>query len=112
MPRRETATLLLGVSGRHDGFSCESSAFRSLSQGHNNMSPLVVKAGEQIHSKNGMWRHDDIIGKRYGCKVSSKTGYFAYILHPTPELWTLCLPHRTQIIYTPDIRYAHQGRRS
>ena len=76
------------------------------------MSPLVVKAGEQIHSKNGMWRHDDIIGKRYGCKVSSKTGYFAYILHPTPELWTLCLPHRTQIIYTPDIRYAHQGRRS
>ena len=25
------------------------------------------------------------------------------ILHPTPELWTLALPHRTQILYTADI---------
>lgn len=26
-----------------------------------------------------------------------------YILHPTPELWTLNLPHRTQILYSTDI---------
>lgn len=25
------------------------------------------------------------------------------MLQPTPELWTKTLPHRTQIIYTPDI---------
>lgn len=25
------------------------------------------------------------------------------MLQPTPELWTQTLPHRTQIIYTPDI---------
>lgn len=25
------------------------------------------------------------------------------MLQPTPDLWTQCLPHRTQIIYTPDI---------
>lgn len=28
---------------------------------------------------------------------------WAHVLQPTPELWTQTLPHRTQIIYTPDI---------
>ena len=27
---------------------------------------------------------------------------FAHILPPTPELWTVSLPHRTQVVYTPD----------
>jgi len=26
-------------------------------------------------------------------------------LHPTPELWTNVLPHRTQILYLPDISF-------
>ena len=37
-------------------------------------------------------------------KVYSKNGKgFVYILHPSPELWTVTLPHRTQILYTTDI---------
>lgn len=28
---------------------------------------------------------------------------WAFVLQPTPDLWTQTLPHRTQIIYTPDI---------
>lgn len=35
-------------------------------------------------------------------KVELSRGW-AYALQPTPELWTQTLPHRTQIIYTPDI---------
>ena len=28
---------------------------------------------------------------------------YVYVLHPTPELWTKTLPHRTQILYATDI---------
>ena len=27
------------------------------------------------------------------------------MLHPTPELWTIVLSHRTQILYQPDISF-------
>jgi tRNA (adenine57-N1/adenine58-N1)-methyltransferase len=30
---------------------------------------------------------------------------YVHLLRPTPELWTLSLPHRTQILYTTDISY-------
>ncbi|KAK4219219.1 S-adenosyl-L-methionine-dependent methyltransferase [Rhypophila decipiens] len=33
------------------------------------------------------------------------TSGFIHILPPTPELWTLSLPHRTQVVYTPDYSY-------
>lgn len=32
---------------------------------------------------------------------TNKKGWI-YALHPTPELWTRSLPHRTQIIYSSD----------
>ncbi|KAK2579266.1 hypothetical protein KPH14_008226 [Odynerus spinipes] len=43
-----------------------------------------------------------LVGKKYGSKVQLSRGW-GYVLQPTPELWTLTLPHRTQIIYSPDI---------
>lgn len=50
----------------------------------------------------GALRVKDLIGKKFGSKVFLSKGY-GFILQPSPELWTLTLPHRTQIIYTPDI---------
>ncbi|XP_071444088.1 tRNA (adenine(58)-N(1))-methyltransferase catalytic subunit TRMT61A [Hetaerina americana] len=44
-----------------------------------------------------------LIGRRYGCRAPLSRGGWAIPLHPTSELWTRTLPHRTQIIYTPDI---------
>ncbi|XP_032963695.1 tRNA (adenine(58)-N(1))-methyltransferase catalytic subunit TRMT61A isoform X2 [Rhinolophus ferrumequinum] len=35
--------------------------------------------------------------------VTCGRGGWVYVLHPTPELWTLNLPHRTQILYSTDI---------
>ncbi|MCJ1241891.1 tRNA (adenine-N(1)-)-methyltransferase catalytic subunit trm61 [Varicellaria rhodocarpa] len=36
--------------------------------------------------------------------VVASTG-FAHLLPPTPECWTMSLPHRTQVVYTPDYSY-------
>ncbi|KAK3359872.1 S-adenosyl-L-methionine-dependent methyltransferase [Lasiosphaeria hispida] len=30
---------------------------------------------------------------------------FIHVLPPTPEIWTTSLPHRTQVVYTPDASY-------
>lgn len=30
---------------------------------------------------------------------------FLHLMYPTPESWTLSLPHRTQVVYTPDYSY-------
>ncbi|PZC77996.1 hypothetical protein B5X24_HaOG202668 [Helicoverpa armigera] len=43
-----------------------------------------------------------LIGANYGSRVELSKGW-GHVLQPTPELWSLTLPHRTQIIYTPDI---------
>ncbi|MCJ1413219.1 tRNA (adenine-N(1)-)-methyltransferase catalytic subunit trm61 [Ptychographa xylographoides] len=42
--------------------------------------------------------------------VVASTG-FAYLLPPTPESWTTSLPHRTQVVYTPDYSYILQRLR-
>ncbi|KAE9977743.1 hypothetical protein BLS_001166 [Venturia inaequalis] len=36
---------------------------------------------------------------------------FAHVLPPTPELWTVSLPHRTQVVYTPDYSFILQKLR-
>jgi len=42
--------------------------------------------------------------------ITAGTG-FAHLLPPTPESWTISLPHRTQVVYTPDSSYILQRMR-
>lgn len=74
--------------------------------------PLVIDKTETFNTKYGPFPHDKMIGVRYGTQVpsSSKAG-FLHVLAPTPELWTMSLPHRTQIVYTPDSSYIVQRLR-
>ncbi|KAI0064087.1 tRNA methyltransferase complex GCD14 subunit [Artomyces pyxidatus] len=67
---------------------------------------LVVTPGKDFNSRYGNYRHSDLIGLPYGSKVRSRNGSgFIHVLRPTPELWTLALPHRTQILYLADIAF-------
>ena len=67
---------------------------------------FIVTPGKEFNSKYGNYRHADLIGLPYGSKVASRTGKgFIHVLRPTPELWTLALPHRTQILYIADIAF-------
>uniref|UniRef100_A0A3Q1FG75 tRNA (adenine(58)-N(1))-methyltransferase n=1 Tax=Acanthochromis polyacanthus TaxID=80966 RepID=A0A3Q1FG75_9TELE len=72
--------------------------------GHNSVMPVKVQQGAQTQTRYGVIRHSsDLIGQPYGSKVTCSKGGWVYVLHPTPELWTVALPHRTQILYTTDI---------
>ncbi|GFN84238.1 tRNA (adenine(58)-n(1))-methyltransferase catalytic subunit trmt61a [Plakobranchus ocellatus] len=70
--------------------------------GYDNMLPMIVTKGMTHQTKFGALRHDSVVGKKFGTRIQCPKGWI-YILHPTPELWTLSLPHRTQILYTTDI---------
>ncbi|KAF2753952.1 tRNA methyltransferase complex GCD14 subunit [Pseudovirgaria hyperparasitica] len=52
----------------------------------------------------------DADGEDVKAAVVASTG-FAHLLPPTPEAWTLSLPHRTQVVYTPDYSYVLQRLR-
>ena len=68
--------------------------------------PITISPGSVYNSKFGCYPHDTLIGSPYGSKVHSKSGRgFVHALRPTPELWTLALPHRTQILYAADIAF-------
>ncbi|KAI1298447.1 tRNA (adenine(58)-N(1))-methyltransferase catalytic subunit TRMT61A [Halotydeus destructor] len=62
----------------------------------------VMEEGKVFQTKFGALKHDSLIGTKYGQKYQCARGY-VHILRPTPELWTMCLPHRTQILYFNDI---------
>ncbi|XP_028177542.1 tRNA (adenine(58)-N(1))-methyltransferase catalytic subunit TRMT61A [Ostrinia furnacalis] len=64
------------------------------------------KKGEMVdnvfQTPFGALKVRNLIGAEYGSRVELSKGW-GHVLQPTPELWSLTLPHRTQIIYTPDI---------
>ncbi|KAL6518820.1 hypothetical protein OROHE_017573 [Orobanche hederae] len=80
-------------------------------ENYGSMKAVNVSEKEVLQNRFGVFKHCDWIGKQFGSKVfTNKGGFtdkggFIYLLAPTPELWTLVLSHRTQILYIADISF-------
>ncbi|KAL2621433.1 hypothetical protein R1flu_001638 [Riccia fluitans] len=69
------------------------------------MKAVTVTKNGEFQNRYGLFMHNDWIGKPFGCKVTGKKGGFVHLLAPSPQLWTLVLTHRTQILYIMDISF-------
>lgn len=68
---------------------------------HETSYAVDVRRGCTLTMKYGALKHEYIIGKKFGSRVSATAGY-VYVLRPTADLWTRALKRHTQILYTPD----------
>lgn len=62
------------------------------------------KRDEQSQGQDGLAEKKQKAEVEPKAAVEAATG-FVHLLPPTPEIWTASLPHRTQVVYTPDYSY-------
>ncbi|KAJ5609520.1 tRNA (adenine(58)-N(1))-methyltransferase catalytic subunit trm61 [Penicillium herquei] len=71
------------------------------SRGRRPANPAKRKADELDESGTTTGVDDDAPVQK---AVAAASG-FLHMMYPTPEAWTLSLPHRTQVVYSPDYSY-------
>eukprot|EP00397_Hematodinium_sp_SG-2012_P041168 GEMP01045277.1.p1 GENE.GEMP01045277.1~~GEMP01045277.1.p1 ORF type:complete len:296 (+),score=36.02 GEMP01045277.1:125-889(+) len=69
------------------------------------MQQVTIVRDHITNHKFGNFHHNDMLGKEYGSRIISRGSDKGWttVVRPTPEMITLSLPHRTQIIYHADI---------
>lgn len=73
----------------------------------NAMKAVKVDRTKTVQNRHGVFHMKDWVGLPFGSRVvgtmrGAPSGWM-HLLAPTPELWTLVLRHRTQILYVADI---------
>ena len=66
---------------------------------------FTLEKGKKFQNKYGIFSHDDIYRKNYGCKIydiKERKKYIS-ILSFVPNIWERCLNKMTQILFNPDI---------
>ncbi len=61
--------------------------------------------GEAFHTKEGVIRWSDVVGRPYGSRLATHTGKAFYVLEPTVLDYAYHLRRRTQILYPKDLAY-------
>jgi len=82
-------------------------------ESYDSLSFAYAKSGAIHCNRNGTFHHDDFIDSAdvsYGSLLRSRTPVhgkvgFVHLLRPTPELWSVSLKHRTQIVDSTDAAY-------
>jgi len=64
-----------------------------------------VSSGKRFHSSEGFIELSELIGKEYGCVITSNTGAKFTIYKPTLVDAIMHLPRITQIVYPKDLGY-------
>lgn len=64
-----------------------------------------IQAGSELHTHRGMLKHDDLIGKPWGTKITSHLGNPFYVLQPSLGDLLKELPRTSQILYPKDIGF-------
>lgn len=68
-----------------------------------------VDTGSRGRKKRKMEETTSEQSESQGLKEAEQAGTgFVHLLPPTPETWTVSLPHRTQVVYNPDYSYVLQ----
>jgi len=63
---------------------------------------VKVEENKKLHTHRGYIELEELIGKRYGTRISSNKGVEFYALKPTPRDYAFKMQRRTQISYPKD----------
>lgn len=73
-------------------------------QGPHTLDHFYLERSKIYQNKFGAFYHDDMIGKCFGSKIYSRGNFNGWImiLEPTPEIWSIAVHTRTQIVNEVD----------
>jgi tRNA (adenine57-N1/adenine58-N1)-methyltransferase len=66
--------------------------------------PIGQQAGKKRKAEEVESPNEEASDFKQKGAIAASSG-FIHVLPPTPENWTTSLPHRTQVVYTPDYSY-------
>jgi tRNA (adenine57-N1/adenine58-N1)-methyltransferase len=99
-----TSSFPFRVVERHDVIS--EGSLVVIFETYESLSFVYAEKGAVFSNRNGVFHHDDFIGKPFGSKLESRASDgTVFLLRPTSELWSASLPHRTQIVHQLDQAY-------